>query len=72
MPLAAYLFVVMIVGLLIELLPKEAVTATLRQGNNKHLHLMTGPRETVKSYFTRISMRLKLPPQRFWRETVSL
>ena len=43
MPLAAYLFVVMIVGLLIELLPKEAVTATLRQGNNKHLYLMTGP-----------------------------
>ena len=34
MSLAAYLFVVLIVGLLIELLPKEAVTATLRQGIN--------------------------------------
>ena len=31
----------MIVGLLIELLPKEAVTATFKQGNNKHL--MTSP-----------------------------
>ena len=41
MPLAAYLLVVLIVGLLIQLLPKEAVTATLRQGNNKHL--LTAP-----------------------------
>ena len=69
MPLAAYLLV-LIVGLLIELLPKEAVIATLRQANNKHL--MTAPGGNSESCFPRVSMRLELPPQRFWRETVSL